>query len=494
MLLVRLVLEQVRTHHWCQRERNDERQDERNADGYGEFLEQLADIAAHQEQRDEYRDQRQRYRNNGETDLARTLEGGFHGGEALFEVTNDVFDHHNGIVDHEADPDRERHERQIVEAIAEFIQHRESTDERKRHGDGRNDRRPEVTQEHEDHHHHECDRQDQRELDVGNRGADGGRAVGCDRHLDGRRERSLELRQHCLYGVHRLDDVGTGHTLNGENDGALLVEPAGHQVVFRRFDRFSDVANAHRRAVAIGNDQIIVGRWLEQLVVGTEREGLARTVERAFREIDVGLAYHGADVFQADAAGRERLGIDLNADGRLDLAADADQADARHSRNLREQDAFRIGIDGGQRQRIRSEGEKQYGGVGRIHLPDRRRIRYANRQKWARRVDRSQDVRCRTVHGSAEHELNRELGEAKRARRGQLRHAGNLGQLLLERRRHRGRHRLGIGARQLRGNLDRREIDVRQSRDRQQPVRDQPAQQQPRHQQRCGDRPMDEGG
>jgi len=42
--------------------------------------------------------------NDGEADFARALEGGFHGGEALFEVANDVFDHHDRIVDHEADP------------------------------------------------------------------------------------------------------------------------------------------------------------------------------------------------------------------------------------------------------------------------------------------------------------------------------------------------------------------------------------------------------
>ena len=303
-------------------------QDERNADGNGEFLEQLADIAAHQEQRNEYRDQRQRDGHNGETDLARTLERGLHGREAVLDVTNDILDHHDRVIDHEADPDREGHERQVVEAVAKLIHHREGADERERNRDGGNDRRPEIAQENEDHHHHESDRQDQRELNVGDGGADGGRPIGCDVHLDGRGDRGFELGQQCLDSIDRLDDVGARDTLNGKNDGTLLVVPAGQQVVLRPLDRLSDVANAHRRAVPVGNDQIVVGLGLQQLIVGIERKSLTRAVERSLRQVDIGLAQHRADVLQADAAGGERLRVDLNANGRLLLAADSDQTDA----------------------------------------------------------------------------------------------------------------------------------------------------------------------
>ena len=61
------------------------------------------------------------------------------------------------------------------------------------------------------------------------------------------------------------------------------------------------------------------------------------------------------------------------------------------------------------------------------------------------------------VDVAAELELDRELGEAERARRGELGDAGNLRELLLERRRHRRRHGLRIGARQLRRDLDGRD-------------------------------------
>ena len=86
--------------------------------------------------------------------------------------------------------------------------------------------------------------------------------------LDRRRDRGFELRQQRLDAIDRVDDVGAGHALNGQDDGALLVVPAGQQVVLRPFDRLADIADAHRRAVAVGDDQLrrrprasAAGRW-----------------------------------------------------------------------------------------------------------------------------------------------------------------------------------------------------------------------------------------
>ena len=87
----------------------------------------------------------------------------------------------------------------------------------------------------------------------------------------------------------------------------------------------------HRRAVAVGDDQLIIGIRIEKLVIGVDGIGSPRAVERALRQIDVGLADDIAHVFEADAARGQRLRIDLNPDRRLLLAADTDQADARIS-------------------------------------------------------------------------------------------------------------------------------------------------------------------
>ena len=54
---------------------------------------------------------------------------------ALLDVAEDVLQHHDRIVDHEADRDGQRHQRQVVQAVVQQVHHREGADQRHRHGD-----------------------------------------------------------------------------------------------------------------------------------------------------------------------------------------------------------------------------------------------------------------------------------------------------------------------------------------------------------------------
>ena len=72
------------------------------------------------------------------------LSAASYGESAFLDVPDDVLDHDDGVVDHESDRDRQRHQRQIVEAVTEFVKHREGADQRQRHGDRRDNRRPEI--------------------------------------------------------------------------------------------------------------------------------------------------------------------------------------------------------------------------------------------------------------------------------------------------------------------------------------------------------------
>ena len=101
-------------------------------------------------------------------------------GFAHLHVPDDVLQHHDRVVDDEADRERQRHQRQVVEAVAERPHHRERADDRERQREAGDDRRREVPQEQEDDQHDEDDRQHQRELDVVDRLADRHRAVAAD--------------------------------------------------------------------------------------------------------------------------------------------------------------------------------------------------------------------------------------------------------------------------------------------------------------------------
>ena len=83
-----------------------------------ELAEEPADEPAHEEQRDEHRDERDGERDDREADLLGALERGLERRLALLDVARDVLDHDDGVVDDEAGRDRERHQRQVVEAVA----------------------------------------------------------------------------------------------------------------------------------------------------------------------------------------------------------------------------------------------------------------------------------------------------------------------------------------------------------------------------------------
>ena len=194
-----LAAQQHGAHHRRGRERNRQRNHDRDRDRHREFAEQPADNAAHQQDRNEDRNQRDAHREHGEADFVGALERGFQRRHPLFDVAGDVLQHDDGIVDHEARRHRKRHQRQIVEAVADQVHRREGRDQRHRNRDHRHQRRAEVAQECEHHEDHQQHREDQGSFDVAQRGANGGRAVDRQCDVDGRRNRGFQLWQQRLH-------------------------------------------------------------------------------------------------------------------------------------------------------------------------------------------------------------------------------------------------------------------------------------------------------
>ena len=178
VVLLVVAFEQSGRHHRGQRQRDESRHRDRHGDRDREFAEQAADDAAHHQERDQHRHQRNGDRDDGEADLGRALQRRLEGFLPLLDVAGDVLQHHDRVVDNEADRYGEGHKGQVVEAIARRPHQRAGAEQRERHRDARDDRRPETPQEDEDHHHDQRDGEHQGELDVLDRGADGGGAVG----------------------------------------------------------------------------------------------------------------------------------------------------------------------------------------------------------------------------------------------------------------------------------------------------------------------------
>jgi hypothetical protein len=160
-------------------------------------------------------------------DLLRALERGAERRHALLEIAEAVLDHDDGVVDHEADRDRERHQREIVDRKARHPHHRAGAGERQRHRHADGDRRRRPPQEHEYHEHDQRDGREQRELHVVHAGADGLGAVREHRDIDAGGDPALDFRQQLVDAVDHLDNVRIGLLFDHQQHRGLTIEPGG---------------------------------------------------------------------------------------------------------------------------------------------------------------------------------------------------------------------------------------------------------------------------
>ena len=107
----------------------------------GELLEELPGDAAEERGRHEHRAQHQRNRHQRAADLFHGAQRCIAPAHAVFEMALDILDHHDRIVDHDADREHETEQGQIIDRESQRRHHRKSADQRHRDRDDRNDGR-----------------------------------------------------------------------------------------------------------------------------------------------------------------------------------------------------------------------------------------------------------------------------------------------------------------------------------------------------------------
>ena len=313
MRLFAPIGEQISAHHRGRRQRDGQRDHDRDRQGHREFTEQPSDDAAHQQDRHEHRDQRQAHRQDRKADLAGALQRCLHSRLAGFDVPRHIFQHDDRIIDDKTGRDRQRHQRQIVETVAQQIHHPERADQRDRHRDARDQGGAQVPQEREHDQDHQNDRDDQGSLDIVQRCPDRDCPVQCQRDVDGARDRGLELRQDRFDAIDRVDDVGTRLFVKKDQNRRLAVRKPLIAQIFDPVAHFPDIGQPHRRAVAISDHQRPVIGGVVRLVVGVDLEPAVVLFDGALRTVGVGRGERGAHVFQADPVFEQRKRIELDA-------------------------------------------------------------------------------------------------------------------------------------------------------------------------------------
>ena len=298
----------------------------------------------------------------------------------MFEITHDVLDHHDRVVDDKTDRNRQTHERQVVEAVPERVHHAEGRHQRERHHRAGNNRRPEIAQKQKDDHHHEADGQRQRQLDVIDQFANVLGAVRDEVDVDRGGKGRLQQRDLRLDLIDHVECIGAGLTPHQQEFGRPAVEPGAGPGVGRGINGAADVPDAYGRPIAVGHDHIRERSGIEQLIVGIERHRLVLTFEIALGLFEGRRRQRVANIFEADAAGCERGRIDLRMHRILLLAGDVD---LRHPGNLRDplrHDRVGVVVDPVERKRIGRNGIDQDRTVGRVGFPVGRRVRQIFRQ------------------------------------------------------------------------------------------------------------------
>ena len=245
-------------------------------------------------------------------------------------MTRDVFNDDDGVVHHESRCNGQRHQGEVVDAVAEQVEHAEGSDEGNRNGDRGDHGGADAAKKNEYDQDHQADRNRHGLLDVQDGRANGDRAVADHAQIDGGGHGGLQLGKHGADPVHCLDDIGSRLAVDERDDSRFSVHEADIPNVFDRIDDVGDVGEFHGGAFAVGNHQRRVLARLQQLVGGGEGPGAVAVREFSFRPVGVRRGEHRPDVFQAQPAIVQQRGIDFHPHGRERAAAHENLSDAFH--------------------------------------------------------------------------------------------------------------------------------------------------------------------
>jgi hypothetical protein len=266
---------------------------------------------------------------DGEADLGGRVEGGAHARLAHLEVAIDVLDDDDRVVDEDADRQRQRQHRDVVEAKAHVRHEREGRDHGGRDRQGGDEGRADVVQEDEDDDDREDGAEDEVELDVVDGVLGEHRVVGRHRQLDAA---LLQLGGHLVDHLADVlgegDHVGAALLADDEGEGGLAVEEGGRAGLLDVVEDLGDVLDADGRAADPADDDVAdLGGRLD-LALGLDGQLAAAGLDVAGGELDVAGLDRAADVVDGEAEAGHARGVDQDLDLALAGADEVDGADA----------------------------------------------------------------------------------------------------------------------------------------------------------------------
>jgi hypothetical protein len=260
--------------------------------------------------------------------LAGAEAGSFQRTLALIDTALDVLEHDDRIVDHQADGEDQRQQRQDVDRVPHGVHEDEAADQRDRDGHRRHQCGAERAQEQQNDQHHQAQSFEQAFQHLVNRGIDEDRIVGADLdpHAIGQhRLQGLDLGAHSLgdrHGVRlRLAQHGEADRLDvvGPDIGAVVLDAARH---------LCDIAELHRIAGNLRHHQLAKGLGIIDPPGKLDGEFTVERLHLAGGQLDIAAAERLLDICHRDVAGRHGGAVEPDPHGVAPLSVDRD---ARHA-------------------------------------------------------------------------------------------------------------------------------------------------------------------
>ncbi|KAG1455043.1 hypothetical protein G6F57_015371 [Rhizopus arrhizus] len=217
-------LEEGRAQRRGEAQGQERRERHRDGDGQRELLVDLTCRAALQGGRDEHRGQHHGDRHHRAGDLGhRLLRGRLRRQAFLGHDALDVLDHHDRVVDHDADRQHHREQGQLVDREADHPHAQEGAEQGHRDDQGRDQGGAEVLQEDQHHQEHQQHRFEQGLDHFLDRDLDEGGAVVRREPGHAGREAGLQLVHLAAHRFGNVQGVGARQQLDGEGAGRLAV-------------------------------------------------------------------------------------------------------------------------------------------------------------------------------------------------------------------------------------------------------------------------------
>ena len=294
----------------AQRQGRDRGQQHRNGQRKAEFPEQPPCLPRQEGQRYEHGRQRCGGGDDRKEDLLRAQHGGSARAHAFGPAAHDVFQDHDGIIHHHAGGQNQRQQRQDVDRKPDQPDRGQRSDQRHRHGNGRDQRGADVAQEDIHDRGDDQHRKPQRHFDFVDRAVDeGGRVRGDEDAHIGRQDR--------LHLCHDLRDrrrdfqrVALRLPDDAKADAGFAIGPQDRRTRFRPQRDLRHIAQAHIR----GHFQCLEFRGRGDRGSGAHQNALAGRAEFACGRIEGHIGQRAAKVCQRQAPAGHLHRVDIHAE------------------------------------------------------------------------------------------------------------------------------------------------------------------------------------